>query len=71
MAVALRQSTKIGSLISVDNAPSDVVLNGSFGRYMQGMRKVIDAQVTKAAEADVILQEFEEVTIRSIILFTI
>lgn len=61
MTVALHKPEIIANLISVDNAPVDAALKSDFGKYVQGMRKVEDAQVQKQSDADAILQEFEEV----------
>jgi pimeloyl-ACP methyl ester carboxylesterase len=60
MAVALRKRMPIGALISVDNAPVDAALQSDFGKYMKGMRRIEEAQVTKQSEADAILQDYEE-----------
>jgi pimeloyl-ACP methyl ester carboxylesterase len=59
MAVALRGKVPISSLIPVDNAPVDAALKSDFGKYIQGMRKIVDANVQKQSEADAILAEFE------------
>ncbi|CAC9895318.1 unnamed protein product [Aureobasidium pullulans] len=59
MAVALRGKVSIASLIPVDNAPVDAALKSDFGKYVQGMRKIADANVQKQSEADAILAEFE------------
>lgn len=59
MAVALRHKVPIGGLIPVDNAPVDAALKSDFGKYVQGMRKIQDAQVQKQSDADKILQEYE------------
>ncbi|KAG9682216.1 alpha/beta-hydrolase, partial [Aureobasidium melanogenum] len=59
MAVALRAKVPIASLIPVDNAPVDAALKSDFGKYVQGMRKIADANVQKQSEADAILAEFE------------
>ena len=61
MTVALRSPASIGALIPVDNAPVDAVLKGDFGKYVQGMRQVADSNVARQAEADQILEEFEQV----------
>lgn len=60
MAVALRKRSPIASLISVDNAPVDAALKSDFAKYVQGMRRVEDASVTKQSEADAILKDYEE-----------
>ena len=59
MVVALRKQFPISNLIPVDNAPVDAALKSDFAKYVQGMRKVSDARVTKQSEADKILAEFE------------
>ncbi|KAI7187474.1 alpha/beta-hydrolase [Hortaea werneckii] len=59
MAVALRHKVEVGALIPVDNAPVDAALKSDFGKYVQGMRKIQDAQVTKQSEADAILSQYE------------
>ena len=61
MTVALQSPARVSSLVPVDNAPADAVLKGNFAKYTQGMRKIMETQVTKAVEADHILQDFEEV----------
>lgn len=61
MAVALRYPKRISNIVSVDNAPVDAALLSSFGKYIQGMRKVDQAGVTSMTAADEILQEYEEV----------
>ena len=63
MTLALRAPDIIDNIVSVDNAPLDATLLSSFGKYIQGMRKIEDVGVTKQAEADKILQEYEEVGI--------
>ncbi|MCJ1472846.1 hypothetical protein MMC13_001495 [Lambiella insularis] len=60
MTVALKSPCLASSLIPVDNAPADAVLKGGFAKYTQGMRKIMEAKVTKAVEADEILRQFEE-----------
>lgn len=59
MTVALRRRFPIANLISVDNAPVDAALKSDFGKYVQAMRKIADASVTKQSEADAILKEHE------------
>ena len=61
MTVALQSPQKVGSLIPVDNAPADAVLKGGFARYTYGMRKIQEARVKNAKEADKILEEYESV----------
>jgi hypothetical protein len=45
----------------VDNAPIDAALLSNFGKYIQGMKKIEEAGVTRQAEADKILVDYEEV----------
>jgi hypothetical protein len=62
MTLALRSPELIDDLVSVDNAPIDAALLSDFAKYIQGMRRIDDAGVTKQAEADKILQDYEEVS---------
>ena len=61
MTVALQSRHLLGALVAVDNAPVDATLMSDFAKYIQGMRKIEDAQVTKQVEADGILKDYEEV----------
>lgn len=61
MALALKDPDLVSNVISVDNAPLDAALLSSFGKYIQGMKRIEEAGVTKQAEADKILQDYEEV----------
>jgi hypothetical protein len=61
MTLALCSPELIHDIVSVDNAPLDAALQSDFAKYIQGMRKIEEAKVTKQAEADKILQEYEEV----------
>lgn len=61
MTLALKAPHIVQDIVSVDNAPLDAALLSSFGSYIQGMRKIEDAGVTRQAEADKILQDYEEV----------
>ena len=61
MTVALRSPDSIGALIPVDNAPVDATLKSAFAKYIQGMRKIEDAQVVTHVEADRLLSDFEDV----------
>jgi len=60
MALALHAPELIQDLVSVDNAPVDVALLSEFPKYIQGMKKIEEAEITKQAEADNILQDYEE-----------
>ncbi|KAK2072254.1 hypothetical protein P8C59_006621 [Phyllachora maydis] len=69
MTLALQEPDTVHDLVSVDNAPIDAVLGSDFGRYVQAMRKIEAAAVTKQAEADKILEPYEpNVTIRQFLL---
>jgi hypothetical protein len=61
MTLALNHPDMIADIVSVDNAPIDAALLSNFGKYIQGMRKIEDAGVTRQAEADAILKSYEEV----------
>lgn len=61
MTVALRTPKLVRALIPVDNAPADAVLKSDFARYVQGMKRIVEAGVTKQAEADDILKPYENV----------
>ena len=60
MALALRNPHTVSALIPVDNSPIDAALKSDFGKYVQGMRVVEDAKVTKQSDADAILQKYED-----------
>lgn len=62
MTLALKSPEIVHDIVSVDNAPLDAVLLSNFGKYIQGMRKIEEAGVTRQAEADKILHEYEEVS---------
>ncbi|CZS90767.1 related to alpha/beta hydrolase [Rhynchosporium agropyri] len=69
MTLALRSPDLIHDIISVDNAPVDVALMSSFAQYIQGMKKIEEAMVTKQAEADKILADYEKsIPIRQFLL---
>ena len=61
MTLALRSPEMIKDIVSVDNAPLDAALLSNFGKYIQGMKKIEEARVTRQAEADKILVDYEEV----------
>jgi pimeloyl-ACP methyl ester carboxylesterase len=60
MTLALQSPEIVHDIVSVDNAPIDAALLSGFGKYVQGMKKIEEAGVTKQAEADKILAEYEE-----------
>jgi hypothetical protein len=62
MTLALRSPEIINDIVSVDNAPIDAALLSNFGKYIQGMKKIEEAGVTRQAEADKILVNYEEVS---------
>lgn len=61
MTLALRSPEMISNFVAVDNAPVDIALNSDFLKYIRAMKKIQDADITRQAEADEILQAFEEV----------
>jgi hypothetical protein len=61
MTLALRSPDIVKDIVSVDNAPIDAALLSSFGKYVQGMKKIEEERVTRLAEADDILKAYEEV----------
>jgi hypothetical protein len=63
MAFALKYPSRIQNIVAVDNAPIDAALQSSFGKYVQGMKKIEQAGVTRLSEADEILQDYEEESI--------
>ncbi|OBT66030.1 hypothetical protein VE03_03161 [Pseudogymnoascus sp. 23342-1-I1] len=68
MAFALKYPSRIQNIVAVDNAPIDAPLLRSFAKYVQGMKKIEQAGVTKLSEADKILQDYEEEIIRQFLL---
>lgn len=69
MTLALRSPSIVHDIVSVDNAPMDAALLSSFGKYIQGMKKIEEAEVSRQAEADQILKDYEEnLTVRQFLL---
>lgn len=69
MTLALAEPSLVRDIVSVDNAPLDAVLASDFGKYIQGMKRIEEAGVTKQSEADKILAEYEkELPIRQFLL---
>lgn len=60
MTFALKYPSQTTDIISVDNAPIDAALLSNFGKYIQGMRAIEAASVTRQAEADAILSAYED-----------
>lgn len=61
MTLALKEPDLVANLIAVDNAPVDARLESDFARYIQGMKKIDEAGVTRQAQADKILEAYEKV----------
>ncbi|OTB16923.1 hypothetical protein K445DRAFT_316445 [Daldinia sp. EC12] len=69
MTLSLKEPSLIHDIVSVDNAPVDAMLGTSFAHYIQGMRRIEEAGVTRQAEADKILQEYEpDIAVRQFLL---
>lgn len=69
MTLALHEPDLVANLVAVDNAPVDARLASDFARYIQGMKKIDEAAVTRQAEADKILEPYEKsLTIRQFLL---
>lgn len=62
MTLALQSPSLVRDIISVDNAPVDAVMESSFGKYVQAMKKIDSAGITRQSEADNILKDYEPVT---------
>lgn len=61
MTLALKRPDMITDIVAVDNAPIDAALLSNFGKYIQGMKKIEEAGITKQSDADMILKDYEEV----------
>lgn len=61
MTLALSSPELVSDIVAVDNAPVDVTLSRDFPKYVRAMKKIQDAQTTRQAEADRILEEVEKV----------
>ncbi|KAK1594704.1 Alpha/Beta hydrolase protein [Colletotrichum navitas] len=59
MTLALKSPELVQNIVAVDNAPVDAVLESSFSKYIQALKKIEAADITRQAEADRILQEYE------------
>jgi pimeloyl-ACP methyl ester carboxylesterase len=66
MTLALHEPDMIANIIAVDNAPVDARLGSDFARYIQGMKKIDEANITRQAEADKILEEYEKVNLTTL-----
>ncbi|KAF4964122.1 hypothetical protein FSARC_7952 [Fusarium sarcochroum] len=60
MVLALRSPDLVADIVAVDNAPVDVTLSRDFAEYVRAMKKIQEANVTRQAEADNILGEYEK-----------
>mgnify|MGYP001586610762 CR=1 FL=1 len=63
MAFALKHPSRTQNIVAVDNAPIDAPLLRNFAKYVQGMKKIEQAGVTRLSEADKILEDYEEESI--------
>ncbi|KAK4193076.1 Alpha/Beta hydrolase protein [Podospora australis] len=69
MTLSLQEPDLVANIVSVDNAPVDARLESDFARYIQGMKKIDAADVSRQAEADKILEPYEKsLTIRQFLL---
>ncbi|KAL2262807.1 hypothetical protein VTK26DRAFT_9446 [Humicola hyalothermophila] len=69
MTLAIQEPHLIANVVAVDNAPVDARLSSDFERYVQGMKKIDEAGVTRQIEADRILEQYEKsLTIRHFLL---
>ncbi|KAL1915274.1 uncharacterized protein VTP21DRAFT_7550 [Calcarisporiella thermophila] len=69
MTVALKQTPEISQMIVVDMAPIDAGLSPSFSSYVQAMKRVEEARVSKQSMADEILRDYiPEISIRQFLL---
>lgn len=60
MTLALKSPHLVDSLVAVDNAPIDAALARDFAKYIQGMKQIQDANITRQADADKILRDYED-----------
>lgn len=63
MTVALQFSNSVADIVAVDNAPIEANLGKDFASYIRGMKEIDVAGISRQAEADKILQRYEEVGI--------
>ncbi|KAI1805543.1 alpha/beta-hydrolase [Daldinia bambusicola] len=69
MTLSLKEPSLIKDIVAVDNAPVDAVLGTSFGRYIEGMRRVEEAGVMRKSDADKMLEAYEgDVAVRQFLL---
>ena len=61
MTLALRSHDLVANIAAVDNAPVDKSLGRGFAEYVRGMKEIEAAGVSRQAEADKILQKYEDV----------
>lgn len=71
MVVALRSPAQVAGLIPVDNAPVIAPLKSDFSAYVEAMRRIEAANVTKQSDADQILQEYESVRVLCLVKFNV
>ncbi|CAI6333317.1 unnamed protein product [Periconia digitata] len=69
MAMALREPSCCANIIAVDNAPVDAALASDFPKYVEGMRKVENAQCKSQKAADEALTPYvKELPVRQFLL---
>jgi len=69
MTLALGSPDLVQDVIAVDNAPVDAAIGSDFARYIRGMKRIDEANVTRQSEANDILRDFEDsATIRQFLL---
>lgn len=61
MTLALKSPDLVQNIVAVDNAPVDAILESSFSKYIQGLKRIEAAGITRQAQADQILKEYESV----------
>ncbi|TIC99144.1 Abhydrolase domain-containing protein C22H12.03 [Colletotrichum higginsianum] len=59
MTLALKSPDLVQNIVAVDNAPVDAILESSFSKYIQGLKRIEAAGITRQAQADQILKEYE------------
>lgn len=69
MTLALQSPDVVANIVSVDNAPVDAHIGSDFARYIQGMKNIDAADVSRQADADKILEPYEKsIVIRQFLL---
>ncbi|KAI2643465.1 alpha beta hydrolase fold family [Xylaria nigripes] len=69
MALALDQPSLISDIVAVDNAPVSTILSRNFAKYIQGMRQIEAADITRRSDADSMLSTYEsDLAVRQFLL---